>query len=61
MLEYLFDVKEARQVLIDPQVSNTRAIRCYEKCGFRKIKLLPRNELHEGEWRDCWLMGKGSS
>ncbi len=56
MLEFLFEVRGARKVYIDPQVTNARAIRCYEKCGFRKVKLLPRNELHEGEWRDGWLM-----
>jgi aminoglycoside 6'-N-acetyltransferase len=35
---------------------NTRAIRCYEKAGFQKVRLLPRNELRDGEWRDAWLM-----
>jgi aminoglycoside 6'-N-acetyltransferase len=43
-------------VVIDPQVSNRRAIRCYEKAGFRIARRLPGHELHEGEWRDCWLM-----
>lgn len=33
-----------------------RAIRCYEACGFRKVKRLPAHELHEGQWKDCWLM-----
>lgn len=56
MLRYLFDVQGARHVLIDPQTGNTRAIRVYEKCGFRKLRLLPRHELHEGKLRDCWLM-----
>ncbi len=56
LLEYLFKVEEAYSVYIDPQTWNERAIRCYKKCGFSKIKLLPQNELHEGVMRDCWLM-----
>jgi aminoglycoside 6'-N-acetyltransferase len=56
MVGYLFGALGARRVIIDPQTSNHRAIRCYEKCGFKKVKLLPRHELHEGEHRDCWLM-----
>ena len=56
LLRHLFGTLAAKRVVIDPQVSNLRAIRCYEKCGFRKIQILPRHELHEGEYRDCWLM-----
>ena len=56
LVHYLFDTLNAMRVVIDPQISNHRAIRCYEKCGFRKIEVLPKHELHEGEYRDCWLM-----
>jgi aminoglycoside 6'-N-acetyltransferase len=56
LLDYLFDAKRARKVVIDPHVSNHRAIRCYEKCGFNKVRVLPKHELHEGEYRDSWLM-----
>jgi len=56
LVEYLFRNKMARKIVIDPQARNPRAIRCYEKCGFRKVKLLPGNELHEGKMEDCWLM-----
>lgn len=55
-LAYLFDALHARKVVIDPQTWNHRAIRCYEKAGFRKVKLLPRHERYEDEWRDGWLM-----
>ena len=40
----------------DPHANNPRALRCYEACGFRKVKFLPQHELHEGVWEDCWLM-----
>jgi aminoglycoside 6'-N-acetyltransferase len=46
----------ARRVVIDPVVTNVRAIRSYEKCGFRKVKVLPRHEYSEGKWTDNWLM-----
>lgn len=56
MVNYLTDVKKADRVIMDPQSWNARALRCYEKCGFKKVMLLEKNELHEGEYRDCWLM-----
>ncbi|QED46707.1 GNAT family N-acetyltransferase [Cytobacillus dafuensis] len=56
MVEYLIIEKHADFVVMDPQVCNERALKCYEKCGFKKVKLLPKNELHEGEYRDCWLI-----
>ncbi|HKV28069.1 MAG TPA: GNAT family N-acetyltransferase [Candidatus Acidoferrales bacterium] len=55
-LEYLFGIRAARKVVIDPHVDNFRAIRCYEKCGFRRVKILSKHELHEGEYRDSCLM-----
>ena len=56
ILNYLFKDLSAKRVAIDPQVSNRRAIRCYEKAGFSKIIRLPRHEMHEGKMRTCWLM-----
>jgi aminoglycoside 6'-N-acetyltransferase len=43
-------------IVMDPQAWNHRALRCYEKCGFRKLKYLPEHEWHEGSKRDCWLI-----
>ncbi len=56
MAEYLCRSEKARRVIVDPQAGNARAIRCYEKSGFRKIRSLPRHEMHEGSLKDCWLM-----
>lgn len=53
---YLCKVKHADRIVIDPQVWNERAIYCYEKCGFEKIRVLPKWEEHEGEMEDCLLM-----
>ncbi|WP_405098724.1 GNAT family N-acetyltransferase [Oceanobacillus sp. FSL H7-0719] len=30
--------KDVDIIILDPAVTNLRAIRCYEKCGFRKLK-----------------------
>lgn len=56
MVQFLTEEKKAIRVVMDPQTRNKRAIRCYEKCGFKKVKFLPKNEWHEGEYQDCWLM-----
>lgn len=56
MVNFLIEDKQADRVVLDPQASNIRALRCYEKCGFKKVKLLEKHELHEGEHRDCWVM-----
>ncbi|GAA0315449.1 GNAT family N-acetyltransferase [Bacillus carboniphilus] len=56
MFDYLVNQKQANRIVMDPQTWNERAIATYEKCGMKKVKLLPENEWHEGEYRDCWLM-----
>jgi aminoglycoside 6'-N-acetyltransferase len=56
MVTFLVEQEKAKVVVMDPQTWNVRAINCYEKCGFKKVKLLPKNELHEGQYRDCWLI-----
>lgn len=56
MVRYLIEERGADCIVMDPQTWNERAIRCYEKCGFEKVKMLPANEWHEGEYRDCWLI-----
>lgn len=56
VVDYLFRVKKVNRIVMDPQVSNARAIHTYEKVGFKKLCKLQQHEQHEGEWRDCWLM-----
>ena len=56
VLTYLTKEKGAEIVILDPHTDNPRAIRCYEKVGFKKIKFLPKHELHDGEMVDCYLM-----
>lgn len=59
MADFLFSQCGATRIIMDPKVRNGRALRCYEKCGFRQVRLLPNHELHEGVMQDCWLMEKG--
>lgn len=56
MVSFLIEKKNADAIVMDPQAWNERAIHCYEKCGFNKIRLLPEHEFHEGKYRDCWLI-----
>jgi len=60
LLRYLFESKNARKIFTDPHSDNPRAIRCYEKSGFKKVKLLPAHELHEGTFHDSWIMEANS-
>lgn len=53
---WLHREQQAAAVVLDPHADNPRAIRCYEACGFQKVKLLPRHEMHDGQLVDCWLM-----
>jgi aminoglycoside 6'-N-acetyltransferase len=52
---YLFDVRQADSIYIDPAAWNSRAIRCYEKCGFAKVRIIAR-ELYDGCCVDVQIM-----
>ena len=56
MARYLKEQEGAERILLDPHQKNHRAIRAYEKAGFRIVKALPAHELFEGKKEDCWLM-----
>lgn len=53
---YIMESLGAEAIAMDPRVNNERAIKCYEKCGFKKVKALKEHELHEGKLEDCWMM-----
>lgn len=56
MLGYLFEVKQVHRVTIDPEVANGRAIRAYEKAGFRLDGVLRHNAFEHGEYVDTHFM-----
>ena len=45
------------RLVIDPAADNERAIRCYEKAGFRSVGIMREHWLDpDGAWRDGLLM-----
>lgn len=47
-VEDIAQVKEVNRIILDPDVSNLRAIKAHEKCGFQKVK-----KINDGA---CWMM-----
>lgn len=58
MATYLKTTLGAQRIILDPRKNNPRAVRAYEKAGFRIKGSLTEHELHEGKYEDCWLMEK---
>lgn len=56
VFDFLKKERNADAVVLDPHKNNSRAIRMYQKSGFRIIEDLPEHELHEGKKEDCYLM-----
>jgi aminoglycoside 6'-N-acetyltransferase len=54
---YLFDTRQHHAIDIDPHVDNARAIRAYEKVGFKPVGVRRRYERgDDGTWHDNLLM-----
>jgi len=54
---YLFEERGHHRLTIDPSAGNARAIRCYERLGFRPVGVLRQYERGpDGQWRDGLLM-----
>jgi len=57
LIRWLIDVGGHHRITIDPAASNTRAIRAYEKVGFRPVGTMRQYERGpDGRWRDGLLM-----
>jgi aminoglycoside 6'-N-acetyltransferase len=57
LARYLFDVRGHHRLTIDPALANERAIRCYERVGFRRVGVLRQYERGaDGSWHDGLLM-----
>ena len=57
VVRWLIDERAHHRVTIDPAVANVRAIRAYEKVGFRRVGVLRQYERgHDGSWHDGLLM-----
>jgi len=54
---WLFQVRGHHRITIDPAASNSRAVRAYEKVGFRPVGVLRQYQrLADGSWHDGLLM-----
>lgn len=47
LMKALFEKYHASMLMIDPKVHNARAIRCYHKCGFKDLFVVPKRELQD--------------
>ncbi len=56
ILRYAFDECDLHRVDLRVLEYNTRAIRCYEKCGFRREGLLRESALVDGVWYNDVIM-----
>jgi aminoglycoside 6'-N-acetyltransferase len=57
LARHLIDDRGHHRLTIDPSVENARAIRAYEKVGFRPVGVMRRYErAPDGRWRDSLLM-----
>ena len=56
MLRYAFETLELHRVELRVAAYNARAIRCYEKCGFRHEGVERDSFFVDGEWHDDLLM-----
>lgn len=56
LLAHLFDTIGTRRVALAAMAHNYRAQRAYRKVGFRRVRLVPDAEMHEGVVRDELLM-----
>lgn len=54
---YLFEERGHHRITIDPAASNERAIRSYERVGFKRVGVMRQYERGpDGEWHDGLLM-----
>ena len=57
LMNALFNEQGADVILIDPKIHNARAIRCYHKCGFKDLFVVPEREEQDGIYHDSLIMG----
>jgi aminoglycoside 6'-N-acetyltransferase len=57
MARHLIEVGGHHRLIIDPVAHNERAIRCYQKVGFRQVGLMREYQRDpDGTWRDGILL-----
>jgi RimJ/RimL family protein N-acetyltransferase len=56
MLRIGFEERGLHRIYLETWTHNTRAIRCYEKCGFRHEGVRRQSHLKGGKWVDAVMM-----
>jgi aminoglycoside 6'-N-acetyltransferase len=57
LARHLVSDREHHRLVIDPALANERAIRCYERVGFRRVGVLRRYQrFPDGTWHDGLLL-----
>jgi aminoglycoside 6'-N-acetyltransferase len=57
LARHLVHDRRHHRITIDPRLDNERAIRCYERVGFKRVGVLRRYELgSDGAWHDGLLL-----
>jgi aminoglycoside 6'-N-acetyltransferase len=57
VVRHLFDARGYHRITIDPLVANARAVRCYERVGFRHVGVMRRYQrMPDGRYEDGALM-----
>ena len=56
LMRHLFTERGILRIFLQPRVSNARAVRVYEKCGFVKEGVLRDAEMIDGHLQDCVMM-----
>jgi aminoglycoside 6'-N-acetyltransferase len=57
LVRYLFDERGHHRLTIDPAVANERAVRAYERVGFRPVGVMRQHSRDpDGTWHDALLM-----
>ena len=57
LARHLFEDRGHHRIIIDPAATNERAIRSYERVGFKRVGIMRRYERGvDGEWHDGLLL-----
>ena len=57
LVKFIFDEMNINKVKLNVYLFNARAIRCYEKCGFKKEGVLRQEIFRDGKYYDEIVMG----
>lgn len=57
VVDWLVEERGHHRITIDPNIANERAIRCYQRVGFRRVGVMEAYERgDDGKWHDALFM-----